>query len=245
MDDKSKIEKVSKIKIIKEFLSDKRNKAIVKLGAYFIFFFVIILFIRLSNKEKNVMSNSDIDLPPTITDGIKNLKQKSNFRYKLNYSIVINNIENNISFDYDFENSVYKISNFKGENLYNELLLVSGEYFKDEYGWYYVTESNKNYMNYYLFDDLKLFSPDNIYNYLLKSNYQFKKEDLNNNIMINSIISVEDFSLLNNNIIEDKGDIIIETTTNNDGEESIMLNLTNYYKNIDNLNSYIVNIEIN
>ena len=106
-------------------------------------------------------------------------------------------------------------------------------------------ESNKTYMNYYLFDDLKLFSPDNIYNYLLKSNYQFKKEDLNNNIIINSIISVEDFSLLNNNIIEDKDDIIIETTTNIDGEESIMFNLTNYYKNIDNLNSYIIYIEIN
>lgn len=245
MDDKNKVEKVSKIKVIKEFLSDKRNKAIVKLCAYFIFFFVIILFIRLSDKGKNMIDNNDIDLPPTITNGIKDLKQKSNFKYKLNYSIVINNIENKIIFDYDFENNVYKISNFKGENLNNELLLVSSEYYKDEYGWYYMMESNKIYMNYYLFDDLKLFSPDNIYNYLLKSNYQFKKEDLNNNIIINSIISVEDFSLLNNNIIEDKDDIIIETTTNIDGEESIMFNLTNYYKNIDNLNSYIIYIEIN
>ena len=133
MDDKNKVEKVSKIKVIKEFLSDKRNKAIVKLCAYFIFFFVIILFIRLSDKGKNMIDNNDIDLPPTITNGIKDLKQKINFKYKLNYSIVINNIENKIIFDYDFENNVYKISNFKGENLNNELLLVSSEYYKDEY----------------------------------------------------------------------------------------------------------------
>ena len=61
--------KTNKIKTIKEFLSDKRNKALVKLGFWLIFFIFVVIYIRFTNSNNRSYVNSDPieNLPLTIT----------------------------------------------------------------------------------------------------------------------------------------------------------------------------------
>ena len=229
IENSKKEEKVSKIKAFKEFISDKRNKAIVKLGIYGVFILIVVLYIRLSTAgtSKPVKNNNDVlNNEPvstevtinTITDKLKLLNENKDYSFNIIY--IINNEEYNVSGE---------INNNK-LNVYTEF----NTYDNDENGFYEIIDDEKVYTDDYLIKDVNLYLAPKIYKYLEKANYQYKKEDLDGNVSINSLFKVSDFAYLNNNIVDSESNIIVET----------MENKTDNINNND-IFSFIVNIEFN
>lgn len=226
--------KSSKFMQVKEFLSDKRNKAIVKLAIYGVFLLFFVIYIRItyaSNKSKidhdikNVVS-----LPETITSKLLLLNEKNNYEFIITYSITKDLEYNSI---------------ITGESINGNISIKIADktYFYDAYGFYELINGVKNYTNDSLLKDLHFYFPNMIYKYLQVSKYQYKKEDLNNNITINSLISISDFANINSNIVNEQMNIMIETTENDSSDIEVLFDMTNYYHATDNLiTKYMVNI---
>lgn len=227
--------KKGKIDNIKVFLSNKRNKAIVKLGIYFIFLLFVVLYIRFnstSKLQKNYEPTNIIEKTDTITNQTAKLKLLNNYDINIKYEIISDN-------NYNYE------LNLKKENDIVSVKMNDITYYQDENGFYELINNNKNYTDNRIITDLPLYLPNKLYNYLLQSKFQYKKEDLNSNKTINSLLKVSDFAYINNNIISNSDDIIIETMENNTNEISIIMDMTNYYKiNENNIIKYIININI-
>lgn len=241
MEEEKKEEKKKKIsfKDIKEFLSDKRNKAIVKLIIYLIFFVFVIIYIRIINYRSNnyikrIDSDEITELPKTITDKISLLKDADNYRFK--YEIITIDSDTEITYIIDgkrYNNNYYfTISN---DNL-NE------EYYYDNDKLYIIKDDIKEIVSTYNFSDLSYYRISNIYDYLLNATYNYKQENANGDILINSSLPISKFYELNqiDKISDDT--LIIETVENNESI-NVSMNLSNIaITNINNLNVSINDI---
>lgn len=241
MEEEKKEEKKKKIsfKDIKEFLSDKRNKAIVKLIIYLIFFVFVIIYIRIINYRSNnyikrIDSDEITELPKTITDKISLLKDADNYRFK--YEIITIDSDTEITYIIDgkrYNNNYYfTISN---DNL-NE------EYYYDNDKLYIIKDDIKEIVSTDNFSDLSYYRISNIYDYLLNATYNYKQENANGDILINSSLPISKFYELNqiDKISDDT--LIIETVENNESI-NVSMNLSNIaITNINNLNVSINDI---
>ena len=75
----------------KEYMSNKRNKALVKLIIYFVFLTIVVIFIRVNASKMNYSDkyNNEVEenLPNTITEKLKNLNIKQNYQFNITYDI--------------------------------------------------------------------------------------------------------------------------------------------------------------
>ena len=231
-------QKKNKLKDIKEFLSDKKNKAIVKLIIYLIFFIFVIIYIRVMNyKANNYTKKIDpdeiIELPKTITNKVSLLKDAKNYKFRYEVNVINDNVNTNYIIDGKRYNDKYYFSitdneintNYYYESNSNKLYLI-----KDEIK----EEINSNNII-----DLSLYKINNIYNYLYNATYNYKQENADGNVLINSSLPISKFYELNkiDRIVAEN--IIIETTENDDTVK-VALNTSNV--DIDNFN--IINIYI-
>ena len=110
----------------KEFMSNPRNKALVKLGGYFLFFLILFILATIANgMKKNNLSNNVKTTTTTTTKVVENFNLKLNkllennhdFNYKINGNIkdkVLNGyVENNneIKKIKLYESTLYEVSN--------------------------------------------------------------------------------------------------------------------------------------
>lgn len=231
-------QKKNRLKDIKEFLSDKKNKAIVKLIIYLIFFIFVIIYIRVMNyKANNYTKKIDpdeiIELPKTITNKVSLLKDAKNYKFRYEVNVINDNINTNYIIDGKRYNDKYYFSitdneintNYYYESNSNKLYLIKDE-IKEEI-------SSNNII------DLSLYKINNIYNYLYNATYNYKQENADGNVLINSSLPISKFYELNkiDRIVAEN--IIIETTENDDTVK-VALNTSNV--DIDNFN--IINIYI-
>lgn len=231
-------QKKNRLKDIKEFLSDKKNKAIVKLIIYLIFFIFVIIYIRVMNyKANNYTKKIDpdeiIELPKTVTNKVSLLKDAKNYKFRYEVNVINDNINTNYIIDGKRYNDKYYFSitdneistNYYYESNSNKLYLI-----KDEIK----EEINSNNII-----DLSLYKINNIYNYLYNATYNYKQENADGNVLINSSLPISKFYELNkiDRIVAEN--IIIETTENDDTVK-VALNTSNV--DIDNFN--IINIYI-
>lgn len=231
--------KISKVDNIKKFLSDKRNKAIVKLSIYGVFILIVCIYVRIiGSQPRKVIKNNEtnstvVNIPNTITNKTSILKSDNDYTFKINY---------NISSDNDYE---YIIEG-KRENNIISINVNDIIYYYDINGFYELIDNEKSYIDDPLLNDLHLYFPNIVYQYLLNSNYQYKKEDIDKNITINSLLKVSDFAYINNNIINNDSNIIVETTENsNNNNLNIFMDMTNYYIMFDNsIRKYYIEVEI-
>ena len=231
-------QKKNKLKDIKEFLSDKKNKAIVKLIIYLIFFIFVIIYIRVmnyraNNYTKKIDPDEIIELPKTITNKVSLLKDAKNYKFRYEVNVINDNINTNYIIDGKRYNDKYYFSitdneistNYYYESNSNKLYLI-----KDEIK----EEINSNNII-----DLSLYRINNIYNYLYNAIYNYKQENADGNVLINSSLPISKFYELNkiDKIVAEN--IIIETTENDDTVK-VALNTSNV--DIDNFN--IINIYV-
>lgn len=239
--EEQKNKKIS-FKDIKEFLSDKKNKAIVKLIIYFIFFAIVIIYIRIINFKNNsypVIDNTQQveQLPKNITDKVYLLKDASNYAFKYDISAVDNNEEINYSIEGKrYNNKYYFVIN--KNNIIEEFYYDNDKLYRinDETT---IEESIENII------DLSLYRPSNIYNYLYNATYNYKQENAIGDIIINSSLLLSKFYELNEIGVESEEILVIETIENNNNDDlKIIINTSNI--NIDNINTidiYINNID--
>lgn len=231
-------QKKNRLKDIKEFLSDKKNKAIVKLIIYLIFFIFVIIYIRVmnyraNNYTKKIDPDEIIELPKTITNKVSLLKDAKNYKFRYEVNVINDNINTNYIIDGKRYNDKYYFSitdneintNYYYESNSNKLYLIKDE-IKEEI-------SSNNIM------DLSLYKINNIYNYLYNATYNYKQENADGNVLINSSLPISKFYELNkiDRIVAEN--IIIETTENDDTVK-VALNTSNV--DIDNFN--IINIYV-
>ena len=231
-------QKKNRLKDIKEFLSDKKNKAIVKLIIYLIFFIFVIIYIRVMNyKANNYTKKIDpdeiIELPKTITNKVSLLKDAKNYKFRYEVNVIDDNVNTNYIIDGKRYNDKYYFSitdneistNYYYESNSNKLYLIKDE-IKEEI-------SSNNIM------DLSLYKINNIYNYLYNATYNYKQENADGNVLINSSLPISKFYELNkiDRIVAEN--IIIETTENDDTVK-VALNTSNV--DVDNFN--IINIYV-
>lgn len=245
MEEKKEEQKNKKInfKDIKEFLSDKRNKAIVKLIIYFIFFAIIIIYIRIINFKSNSYPVTDNikeeeQLPKTITDKVSILKDINNYAFEYDISV----IDNNEEYNYIIEGKRY---NDKYYFVINQNDIIK-EFYYDNDKLYLITDEIKIEESIDNIIDLSIYKPNNIYNYLYNATYNYKQENANGDILINSSLLLTKFNELNeiNEVSEEL--LVIETIeNNNDNNLKISINTSNI--NIDNTNKidiYIKDINV-
>ena len=231
-------QKKNKLKDIKEFLSDKKNKAIVKLIIYLIFFIFVIIYIRVmnyraNNYTKKIDPDEIIELPKTITNKVSLLKDAKNYKFRYEVNVINDNININYIIDGKRYNDKYYFSitdneistNYYYERNSNKLYLIKDE-IKEEI-------SSNNIM------DLSLYKINNIYNYLYNATYNYKQENADGNILINSSLPISKFYELNQIDKIATTNIIMETTENDDTVK-VALNTSNV--DIDNFN--IINIYV-
>ena len=231
-------QKKNKLKDIKEFLSDKKNKAIVKLIIYLIFFIFVIIYIRVmnyraNNYTKKIDPDEIIELPKTITNKVSLLKDAKNYKFRYEINVINDNVNTNYIIDGKRYNDKYYFSitdneintNYYYESNSNKLYLIKDE-IKEEI-------SSNNIM------DLSLYKINNIYNYLYNATYNYKQENADGNVLINSSLPISKFYELNkiDRIVAEN--IIIETTENDDTVK-VALNTSN----VDTDNFNIINIYI-
>lgn len=231
-------QKKNRLKDIKEFLSDKKNKAIVKLIIYLIFFIFVIIYIRVmnyraNNYTKKIDPDEIIELPKTITNKVSLLKDAKNYKFRYEINVINDNVNTNYIIDGKRYNDKYYFSitdneintNYYYESNSNKLYLI-----KDEIK----EEINSNNII-----DLSLYRINNIYNYLYNATYNYKQENADGNVLINSSLPISKFYELNkiDRIVAEN--IIIETTENDDTVK-VALNISNV--DIDNFN--IINIYV-
>lgn len=231
-------QKKNRLKDIKEFLSDKKNKAIVKLIIYLIFFIFVIIYIRVmnyraNNYTKKIDPDEIIELPKTITNKVSLLKDAKNYKFRYEVNVIDDNVNTNYIIDGKRYNDKYYFSitdneistNYYYESNSNKLYLI-----KDELK----EEINSNNII-----DLSLYRINNIYNYLYNAIYNYKQENADGNVLINSSLPISKFYELNkiDRIVAEN--IIIETTENDDTVK-VALNTSNV--DIDNFN--IINIYV-
>lgn len=231
-------QKKNRLKDIKEFLSDKKNKAIVKLIIYLIFFIFVIIYIRVmnyraNNYTKKIDPDEIIELPKTITNKVSLLKDAKNYKFRYEVNVIDDNVNTNYIIDGKRYNDKYYFSitdneistNYYYESNSNKLYLI-----KDEIK----EEINSNNII-----DLSLYRINNIYNYLYNAIYNYKQENADGNVLINSSLPISKFYELNkiDRIVAEN--IIIETTENDDTVK-VALNTSNV--DIDNFN--IINIYV-
>lgn len=231
-------QKKNRLKDIKEFLSDKKNKAIVKLIIYLIFFIFVIIYIRVmnyraNNYTKKIDPDEIIELPKTITNKVSLLKDAKNYKFRYEVNVIDDNVNTNYIIDGKRYNDKYYFSitdneistNYYYESNSNKLYLI-----KDEIK----EEINSNNII-----DLSLYRINNIYNYLYNAIYNYKQENADGNVLINSSLPISKFYELNkiDKIVAEN--IIIETTENDDTVK-VALNTSNV--DIDNFN--IINIYV-
>lgn len=231
-------QKKNKLKDVKEFLSDKKNKAIVKLIIYLIFFIFVIIYIRVmnyraNNYTKKIDPDEIIELPKTITNKVSLLKDAKNYKFRYEVNVINDNININYIIDGKRYNDKYYFSitdneistNYYYERNSNKLYLIKDE-IKEEI-------SSNNIM------DLSLYKINNIYNYLYNATYNYKQENADGNILINSSLPISKFYELNQIDKIATTNIIMETTENDDTVK-VALNTSNV--DIDNFN--IINIYV-
>ena len=231
-------QKKNRLKDIKEFLSDKKNKAIVKLIIYLIFFIFVIIYIRVmnyraNNYTKKIDPDEIIELPKTITNKVSLLKDAKNYKFRYEINVINDNVNTNYIIDGKRYNDKYYFSitdneistNYYYESNSNKLYLIKDE-IKEEI-------SSNNIM------DLSLYKINNIYNYLYNATYNYKQENADGNVLINSSLPISKFYELNkiDRIVAEN--IIIETTENDDTVK-VALNTSNV--DVDNFN--IINIYV-
>ena len=208
--------KTSKIKLIKEFLSDKRNKALVKLGFWLIFFIFVIIYIRIMNSinNKNYVNSDPIieNLPQTITESIKSLKDVNSYEFRYIYNLNGNNYEIN-------------------GQAYDDKILINfnkNKYYYDGINLYLLSETSKEQIESNNIKYIQMISPSKIYSYLLKSEYNFKQENADKSIKINSKIKITDFgNQIGEELISEQF-ITFETTELNNSLNDIVVDLTSY-----------------
>lgn len=231
-------QKKNKLKDIKEFLSDKKNKAIVKLIIYLIFFIFVIIYIRVmnyraNNYTKKIDPDEIIELPKTITNKVSLLKDAKNYKFRYEVNVINDNVNTNYIIDGKRYNDKYYFSitdneistNYYYESNSNKLYLIKDE-IKEEI-------SSNNIM------DLSLYKINNIYNYLYNATYNYKQENADGNVLINSSLPISKFYELNK-IDKIVAENIIMETTENDDTVKVALNTSNV--DIDNFN--IINIYV-
>lgn len=231
-------QKKNKLKDIKEFLSDKKNKAIVKLIIYLIFFIFVIIYIRVmnyraNNYTKKIDPDEIIELPKTITNKVSLLKDAKNYKFRYEVNVIDDNVNTNYIIDGKRYNDKYYFSitdneistNYYYESNSNKLYLIKDE-IKEEI-------SSNNIM------DLSLYKINNIYNYLYNATYNYKQENADGNVLINSSLPISKFYELNK-IDKIVAENIIMETTENDDTVKVALNTSNV--DIDNFN--IINIYV-
>lgn len=194
-----------KFKKFKEFTSDKRNGALVKLGFWFIFLLFVIIYVRIMNsKTPNYANNPVDDLPQTITEGVKSFKNVNTYE---------------CSIEYTYNGNILKVDGKK----YNDKWLFNyndNEYYYDG-NLYLLKENEKEEVDKTNIEYLLMFDIQKVYDYLLNSKYVSKTENVNNELIITSNLTLED--TLNK----------IETVNKGNNLESINMDLTNYYKTKD------------
>lgn len=231
-------QKKNRLKDIKEFLSDKKNKAIVKLIIYLIFFIFVIIYIRVmnyraNNYTKKIDPDEIIELPKTITNKVSLLKDAKNYKFRYEVNVINDNVNTNYIIDGKRYNDKYYFSitdneistNYYYESNSNKLYLIKDE-IKEEI-------SSNNIM------DLSLYKINNIYNYLYNATYNYKQENADGNVLINSSLPISKFYELNK-IDKIVAENIIMETTENDDTVKVALNTSNV--DIDNFN--IINIYV-
>ena len=237
-------QKKNRLKDIKEFLSDKKNKAIVKLIIYLIFFIFVIIYIRVMNyKANNYTKKIDpdeiIELPKTITNKVSLLKDAKNYKFRYEINVINDNVNTNYIIDGKRYNDKYYFSitdneistNYYYESNSNKLYLI-----KDEIK----EEINSNNII-----DLSLYKINNIYDYLYNATYNYKQENANGDILINSNLPMSKFNEINNISSDMNGNIIMETTENINLIK-VALDITDLFKyNNQNIEKIFLTIYIN
>lgn len=192
-----------KFKKFKEFTSDKRNGAIVKLGFWFIFLLFVIIYVRVMNSKQPKYIPTE-SLPPTITEGVKNFKDVKIYEY---------------SIEYNYNGNILKVMGKK----YNDKWLFNYndiEYYYDG-NLYLIKDDLKEEIDKTNIEYLLMFDIQKVYDYLLNSEYVSKTENVNNELIITSNLTLED--TLNE----------IKTVNKDNTLESINMDVTNYYKTKD------------
>ena len=188
---------------------------------------------RANNYTKKIDPDEIIELPKTITNKVSLLKDAKNYKFRYEVNVINDNINTNYIIDGKRYNDKYYFSitdneistNYYYESNSNKLYLI-----KDEIK----EEINSNNII-----DLSLYRINNIYNYLYNATYNYKQENADGNVLINSSLPISKFYELNkiDKIVAEN--IIIETTENDDTVK-VALNTSNV--DIDNFN--IINIYV-
>ena len=188
---------------------------------------------RANNYTKKIDPDEIIELPKTITNKVSLLKDAKNYKFRYEVNVIDDNVNTNYIIDGKRYNDKYYFSitdneistNYYYESNSNKLYLIKDE-IKEEI-------SSNNIM------DLSLYKINNIYNYLYNATYNYKQENADGNVLINSSLPISKFYELNkiDRIVAEN--IIIETTENDDTVK-VALNTSNV--DIDNFN--IINIYV-
>ena len=188
---------------------------------------------RANNYTKKIDPDEIIELPKTITNKVSLLKDAKNYKFRYEVNVIDDNVNTNYIIDGKRYNDKYYFSitdneistNYYYERNSNKLYLI-----KDEIK----EEINSNNII-----DLSLYRINNIYNYLYNATYNYKQENADGNVLINSSLPISKFYELNkiDRIVAEN--IIIETTENDDTVK-VALNTSNV--DIDNFN--IINIYV-
>ncbi len=201
-----------KFKKFKEFTSDKRNSALVKLGFWFIFLLFVIIYVRVMNSKSPKYIPTE-NLPQTITEGVKNFKSVNSYEY---------------SMEYNYNGSIFKINGKK----YNDKWLINYNginYYYD--GNILINDDTKEEVDKANIDLILMLDIQKVYDYLLNSEYVSKTENVNNELIIKSKVTL------------DNTENEIETINKDNALENININLTNYYKTKDE-NCLSLNVSI-
>ena len=231
-------QKKNRLKDIKEFLSDKKNKAIVKLIIYLIFFIFVIIYIRVmnyraNNYTKKIDPDEIIELPKTITNKVSLLKDAKNYKFRYEINVINDNVNTNYIIDGKRYNDKYYF------NITDNEISTNYYYESNSNKLYLIKDEIKEEINSNNIIDLSLYKINNIYNYLYNATYNYKQENADGNVLINSSLPISKFYELNkiDRIVAEN--IIIETTENDDTVK-VALNTSNV--DIDNFN--IINIYV-
>lgn len=210
------------IKKIKELYNNPRGKAILFLGAYFIFFIILIIGFRTGNNSDNKVSKDDNEL--------YNFSLIENNNYHFKYT---DSYDNNLVLYEGDRNKDTFLFNMTYNNLVDNYYVVNNVFMKKDITINnYVMSSNP--------DNLSVFKDIDIIKKILKtSTYDSKTEFNDNTYSYNYFVSTTTLVKLIDNIDIDLDDMpnSVKFITNKNNEViKIEYDLTNYgkYKNLVN-----------
>lgn len=212
-----------KFKKFKEFTSDKRNGALVKLGFWFIFLLFVIIYVRVMNSKTPKYIPTE-NLPQTITEGVKNFKSVNSYEY---------------SIEYNYNGNIFKMNGKK----YNDKWLINYNDINYYYDGNILTNADtKEEVDKTNIDLILMVDAQKVYDYLLNSEYVSKTENVNNELIIKSKVALDntenEIETINKDNILESININLTNYYKTKDENCLNLNVSIKYSNLNNIEDF-------